>query len=243
MASIRKIGQMCLLGMRQTPVISSRLGTNMSRTLPMLNNSFQKLTISNMSTMSSDQEFSEFLTEEIQAEKSQQKNLVEIQGFEVKKEGAELTFTKNIKGEKIVVSLNVNHTVDNQYPYEEGQEPSEIKSFPNFEIDIVKPNGKTLSFSCSYIKGDENPPVDGQEQFDDMFAIDEVTMFEGENWTEKCYAVAGDILDENMYDLFMNMLHDRGIDNEFADKLSNYCSSYEHRLYITMLEDMKKFMG
>ena len=72
---------------------------------------------------------------------------------------------------------------------------------------------------------------------------DEVTMFEGENWSDKSYAVAGDILDGYMYDLFMNMLGDRGIDKHFAEKLSNYCSAYEHRLYITMLEDMKKFMN
>ena len=44
---------------------------------------------------------------------------------------------------------------------------------------------------------------------DDVFAIDEVTMFEGENWTEKKYAVAGDILDGHLYDLFMTMLEVR----------------------------------
>ena len=59
---------------------------------------------------------------------------------------------------------------------------------------------------------------------DDVFAIDEVTMFEGENWTEKKYAVAGDILDGYLYDLFMNMLDERGVNKEFADKLSEYCS-------------------
>ena len=26
-----------------------------------------------------------------------------------------------------------------------------MKSKPNFEVDIIKPDGKTLSFSCSYI--------------------------------------------------------------------------------------------
>jgi len=117
-----------------------------------------------------------------------------------------------------------------------------MKSYPNFEIDLVKSSGKTLSFSCSFIKPDENPPQSGEETFEDLFAIDEVTMFEGENWSDKSYAVAGDILDGYMYDLFMNMLGDRGIDKNFAEKLSNYCSAYEHRLYITMLEDMKKFM-
>ena len=42
-----------------------------------------------------------------------------------------------------------------------------------------------------------------------MFAIDEVTMFEGEDWNEKKYAVAGDILDGHLYDLFMTMLEVR----------------------------------
>ncbi len=30
-----------------------------------------------------------------------------------------------------------------------------MKSRPNFEVDIVKPNGKTLSFTCSYILDNE----------------------------------------------------------------------------------------
>ena len=105
MSAVRKIGQFCLLGLRQSPGIGPRLGSSMmvSRTVPMLskNTSFQRIMpISNMSTMSSDQELGEFLSEEIEAEKSQQKNLVDIPGFEVKKEGAELTFTKTTKGEK-----------------------------------------------------------------------------------------------------------------------------------------------
>ena len=105
MSAVRKIGQFCLLGLRQSPGIGPRLGSSMmvSRTVPMLtkNTTFQRIMpISNMSTMSSDQELGEFLSEEIEAEKSQQKNLVEIPGFEAKKEGAELTFTKTTKGEK-----------------------------------------------------------------------------------------------------------------------------------------------
>jgi len=67
-------------------------------------------------------------------------------------------------------------------------------------------------------------------------------MFEGENWSEKCYAVAGDILDGYLYDLFMNMLEERGVNRDFAEKLSDYCSGYEHSLYISLLEDLQKFV-
>lgn len=66
-------------------------------------------------------------------------------------------------------------------------------------------------------------------------------MYEGE-WTEKNYAVAGDILDGQLYDLFMNMLDERGITQGFADNLSEYCSAYEHSNYIKMLEDVQKFV-
>ena len=48
----------------------------------------------------------------------------------------------------------MNHTVDSAEPDDGSQEAPEMKSKPNFEIDIIKPSGKTLSFSCSYIAAD-----------------------------------------------------------------------------------------
>ena len=41
---------------------------------------------------------------------------------------------------------------------------------------------------------------------EDLFAIEEVTMYEGDKISDKNYAVAGDILDGYLYDLFMQML-------------------------------------
>jgi len=188
-----------------------------------------------------DSELVEFLSEEIAAETSNQKAVTEIPGFVSKKEGAELTFTKTHGKEKIVVTLNVNHTVDSSEPDDGTEEAPEMKSMPNFEVDIAKDDGRTLSFSCSYLSPDEETPSSPEEQFDDVFAIDEVTMFDGEEWSEKKYAVAGDILDGNLYDLFMGMLDERGIDKQFAERLSTYCSAYEHGLYIKMLQDLQKF--
>ena len=51
-----------------------------------------------------------------------------------------------------------------------------MKSYPNFEIDLVKSSGKTLSFSCSFIKPDENPPQSGEETFEDLFAIGKISL-------------------------------------------------------------------
>ena len=78
-------------------------------------------------------------------------------------------------------------------------------SRPNFEVDIVKPNGRTLSFTCAYVHPEEMEG-EGQQQDDDLFAIEEVTMFDGDKISDKNYAVAGDILDGYLYDLFMSML-------------------------------------
>lgn len=193
-----------------------------------------------------DADVAEFLKDEISAEQSNLKKLVVPGGgsFAVKQEGAELTLTKTgSDGEKVVVSLNVNHTVDSAEPDDGSQEAPEMKSKPNFEVDIVKANGKTLSFSCSYIVNDaELQEGQAEEGMDDVFTIDEVTMFEGEDWTEKKYAVAGDILDGHLYDLFMNMLDERGVNRQFAESLSDYCSAYEHSLYIGLLQDLEKFV-
>ena len=45
-----------------------------------------------------------------------------------------------------------------------------------------------------------------------------------------------------MYDLFMNMLEERGISNEFVSAVSDYSTSYEHKLYIGMLESVREFV-
>ena len=76
--------------------------------------------------------------------------------FQSKIDGAEVTLTKaGPGGEQIVVTLNVNHTVDSAEPDDGQGEAPEMLSRPNFEVDIVKPGGKTLSFSCSYIHPEE----------------------------------------------------------------------------------------
>ena len=59
------------------------------------------------------------------------------------------------------MSLNVNHTVDSAETDDGTEDAPEMKARPNFEVDIVKANGKTLSFSCSFVP----PPdeVEGQQ--------------------------------------------------------------------------------
>lgn len=226
-----------------TPLASRQI----AKTAPILSQSIAKLQtpmLTNARTMATkgDGEIAKFLQDEIATEKQNQKIAVKLEGFEVKTEGAEVTLTKALAGEKVVISLNVNHTVDSAEPDDGTGEAPEMLSRPNFEIDIVKTNGKTLSFSCSYISADEMPEGQAEQAPEDLFAIDEVTIFDGEDWNDKKYVVAGDIIDGYLYDLFMSMLEDRGVDNAFVEKLSDYCSVHEHSQYINLLEGIEKFV-
>lgn len=189
-------------------------------------------------------ELVEFLTEEILAEKKAQniKTIpTAVDGFNVNLYGADVELVKQIDGEKIIISFNVNHTVDTE---DDGTEPDmsgsekpemgEMRSKPTFEVDIVK--GKTtLSFTCSFLQGTAQ-----EGEYDDVFGIDEICIFEGE-WNDKVYAVAGDVLDGYLYDLLMNLLEEKGISNEFAEKLSDFSTAYEHASYIGFLESLSKF--
>jgi len=190
-----------------------------------------------------DQEVGKFLVEEIATEKKNARALPKLDGWSVALDGAEVTLTKDVAGgEKVMVTLNVNHTVDSAEPDDGSEEAPEMLSRPNFEVDLIKKGGKTLSFSCSYVNPEENPEAGAQEEgLDDLFAIDEVTMFEGENHSDSCYAVAGDILDGYLYDLLMTMLEERGVDNVFAERLSEWCSAHEHSQYINLLEEVEKW--
>lgn len=191
-----------------------------------------------------ERELVEFLTEEIVAEKKAQKVKTiptQIDGFNVKLNGADVELSRETKTEKIVISFNVNHTVDTDEdpdidPNAEKSDLGEMKSKPTFEVDIVK-GKKTLSFTCSFLQGGSTTD---QEGYNDVFGIDEITLFEGE-WNDKCYAVAGDVLDGYLYDLLMNILEEKGISNEFAEKLSDFATAYEHSSYIRMLEEVSKF--
>ena len=72
-----------------------------------------------------DQEVSKFLLEEIQTEKRNSRALPKLDGWSVAADGAEITLTKDVAGgEKVMVTLNVNHTVDSAEPDDGSEEVS-----------------------------------------------------------------------------------------------------------------------
>ncbi|KDR12558.1 complement component 1 Q subcomponent-binding protein, mitochondrial [Zootermopsis nevadensis] len=196
----------------------------------------------------SEQELVQFLSEEIAAEcKAQKIKSIpsKVDDFEVKLNGADVTLTKKTANETVIVNFNVNHTVDTDGDSEPELNPNmdrpdfaELKSKPTFDVDLQL-GDQTLSFTCSFLPSDS---VQQSDDYNDIFGIDEVTIFNGE-WNDKAYAVAGDVLDGCLYDLLMNLLEERGISNEFVDKLSDFSTAYEHSLYIALLENTKKFVS
>lgn len=116
--------------------------------------------VTQFSLFTGEQELVEFLNEEIAAEKNSQKGKTiptDIDGFKVTLKGADVELTKQTDKEKIQISFNINHTVDTdddaQNVDEIEEKPmAEMKSTPNFEVDITR-GGKTLSFTCSFLKG------------------------------------------------------------------------------------------
>lgn len=44
-----------------------------------------------------------------------------------------------------------------------------------------------------------------------------------------------------LYDLLMNLLDEKGVSNDFVEKLSDFATAYENHLYINMLQNIQKF--
>jgi len=195
-----------------------------------------------------DQELVQFLTDEIASEVKAQKHpkLPKIEGFDVKSDQASVHLTKKMGEETITVKLNVNHTVDSEVPEAEANpnadkpELGEMKAKPSFTVEIAKGNS-VLGFTCSYVQ-EYNREEGDPDAYNDIFNIDEV-VFHGGEWKENTYAVSGEIIDGYLYDLLMNLLEERGISSEFAEKLVEFTTSYEHKLYISLLENLKSFVS
>nr|SVE85665.1 EOG090X0APE [Daphnia pulicaria] len=192
-----------------------------------------------------DKELIEFLSEEIAAEKkgmSKARPVANLDGFDVKHNGSEIVLSKKFNDEQIEITVNVNHSVDADISEEvdnkaDNPPQAEMKSKPHFEVKLMKGNQVTR-FACSYIQ-DAGEPV--EDAPNDIFTIDELAVYEGKH-NDQTYAVAGDILDGYMYDLLMNLLEERGVSNEFAEKLSDLATKREHHLFINLLESLQSFV-
>lgn len=199
-----------------------------------------------------DKAFGSFLVDEIKEEKKIQKTktLPKMSGgWELEMNGTEAKLTRNVAGEKVTVTFNVNNSIPPNFEEEaeQGQQKPaedepEIVSTPNFVVEVTKQAAKhSLVFDCHFPE-DEMSHGEGEES--DIFAIREVSFQpEGEvDWKETSYTLSTDSLDWALYDHLMDFLADRGIDNTFADELTELSTAVEHQEYIKFLEDLQGFV-
>jgi complement component 1 Q subcomponent-binding protein len=73
------------------------------------------------------------------------------------------------------------------------------------------------------------------------FQIDEFAIHSGD-WNENVYGVDCSVLDGDLYDLLLQTLDERGIGEDFANNLMEFSTTYEHNLYIELLEKLKNFI-
>lgn len=199
-----------------------------------------------------DKAFGDFLSDEIKEEKKIQKNktLPKMSGgWELAMNGTEAKLTRNVSGEKVSVTFNVNNSIPPNFQEEAEQghqksaeEEPELLSTPNFVVEVTKQAAKhALVFDCHF---PEDEVSHGEEEESDIFAIREVSFQpEGdEDWKETSYTLNTDSLDWALYDHLMDFLADRGIDNTFADELMELSTAIEHQQYIHFLEDLQGFV-
>ncbi|XP_017267992.1 complement component 1 Q subcomponent-binding protein, mitochondrial [Kryptolebias marmoratus] len=201
-----------------------------------------------------DKAFGDFLSDEIKEEKKIQKNknLPKMSGgWELELNGTEAKLTKHASGDKITVTFNVNNSVPPNFeeeveegqPQKSAEEEPEIISTPNFVVEVTKQAVKhSLVFDCQFPE-DEMGHGEGEEE-SDIFNIREVSFQpEGDaDWKETSYTLNTDSLDWALYDHLMDFLADRGIDNTFADELSELSTAIEHQEYVKFLEDLQGFV-
>lgn len=200
-----------------------------------------------------DKAFGDFLSDEIKEERKIQKSksLPKMSGgWELEMNGTEAKLTRNVAGEKVTVTFNVNNSIPPNFEeeVEQGQQKSaeeepEIVSTPNFVVEVTKQASKhSLVFDCHYPE-DEMSRGEGEEE-SDIFAIREVSFQpEGDSeWKETSYTLNTDSLDWALYDHLMDFLADRGVDNTFADELMELSTAMEHQEYIKFLEDLQGFV-
>jgi len=192
-----------------------------------------------------DQELAEFLEEEINLEKEAQVHSVlpRVKGFQTEITGSEVSLTKQYDGELITVKFNINNTVEDETAEEQEAEPpqdKDLKSKPKFQVDLNR-KGQTLTFLCCFIEGEAAAAEQAEQE--DAFEIEEFYIHDGsgdESPTQ--YVASAGIIDGDLYNLFMNMLDDRGISRDFANEIVDVATAHEHKQYIKTLEDIKKFL-
>ncbi|KAL9980985.1 hypothetical protein ACROYT_G009634 [Oculina patagonica] len=198
-----------------------------------------------------DSEIMSFLTQEIQNEKEAVSKVPPSNLFQPKVEGTLVKLEREHNAEKIVVSFDLNeNTNQDEGPLEEDVEDDDhdvmgkIVSYPYFTVEITKKTDKTLKFYCEF-----NTQLDelDDEMGDDsagpeMLNIVNVSVVDTPDKEKTVYCAETENMDSNLYIMLLNMLAERGIDNNFCQWLLDYSTALEQQHYVKFLEDLQGFV-
>lgn len=208
-----------------------------------------------------DKELSKFLDGEIQYERESEKTLGKPQAkasdFTITTTGPDIKFVRQMQDETITISLCVNNSVDSDessMPAEEAgekksdEEGTSMVSKPSFLIELKKGAPLTLGIQCAFPLADDYGVGEGaqegeeEETIVDSFEIEEIALYE-KNWDEHTYNVQAAVMDGNLYELMMDMLDERGLNDEFVQELIVVSTRHEHTQYVGFLQKLKDFIG
>lgn len=192
----------------------------------------------------------DFLKDEIVLEEGEKKTFgKKVGNFNVAKtEGPNVELMRTVDGQTVRVKFSVNNSVSDMHEEEdetnenqqaENEEPFMPVSRPNFVVEIDKGAGEVLAIQCvPGIQTAHETPEDAQ----DSFEIQEVTLLKGgEEWSDDTYSLSSMIMDGDMYDRLMDLLAEKGVDDDFSQSLIEWSTTYEHHSYINLLNSIKSF--
>ncbi|XP_017151922.2 complement component 1 Q subcomponent-binding protein, mitochondrial-like [Drosophila miranda] len=163
-----------------------------------------------------------------------------INGFETVFCGSEVKLIKEGVGNPVNIIFNVSKSMERVKDECIEQLSNPFRIMPNFEV-LFRCGNTLLSIHCKFLSEafkDGVPLLQEDQIVPDMFEIQEMSLFEKED----TYTVKANMIDDNIYWALMDFLAEQGITNEFAIKLSDLSTVYEHDQYIRFLENLSKFV-
>lgn len=194
-------------------------------------------------TKEGDRDLAAFLAEEIEHELREEPAVPKLDNFRMSREGTVVTLTQRQGNEKITVTFDVNKSVNVPTDAEMGDDlDGGIVSFPEFQVSIAKPSGRTLTFNCNTDEGGMDEDDEGGEM-EENFRVDSVQAYTAQKGldTASVYEAEAENMDTKLHDMLFDTLAERGIDKEFVDGLIDLSTAVEHRLYVEHLKAMKDF--
>lgn len=204
-----------------------------------------------------DSELMNFLKQEIQHERDNASKVSPSTLFQTKVDGTQVSMEREHNGERIVLSFDLNENINQDEggaDVDAGSDDEEaflgkIVSYPSFTVEITKKTGHTLKFYCEFNSdlGEDylsDSEVEGERAAPEMVHIINVSVMDSPNRDKEktIYCAETENMDSNLYVMLLNMLAERGVNNDFCQWLLDYSTSLEQQHYIKFLEDLQGFV-